>query len=106
MESCGRWKWMGSYFVLVTVTIVGAIASFAVLLRASLDANRNSLTAAELHSAGIFDDKVQLGDNNGADSFRFLISRKVIRSIGQGWHDLCKMISLCFALLGESIVVL
>lgn len=74
MESCGRWKWMGSYFVLITVTIVAAVASLVVLLRASLDANRNSVTAADLHSAGIFDDKVQLGDNNGADSFRFLIS--------------------------------
>ena len=73
MEFCGRWRWLGSYVVIFTVIVVTAIASFAVVLRATLAANSSGATSQDLHSAGIFDDQIQLGDTN-ANSFHFLIT--------------------------------
>ena len=71
-ESLERFQKYGAIFMVFIAISVGAVASFVVVLRASLEDERDNV--AELESAGISDDQVELLHFSDKSSFDFLLS--------------------------------
>lgn len=77
LECLYKYKWCGTYLVIFSVVLVTAVASFVVVFRASLDEDQD-LEIADLKSAGIFDDQIELGRNiDKSERWEFLMSYAV-----------------------------
>jgi hypothetical protein len=73
-----KYKWCGTYVVVLLVVIFTAVASFVVVLRASLEED-DMVDAGDLNSAGIVDDSIDLsnGIDRDREKYRFLLSYTV-----------------------------
>lgn len=73
LEFFSSCKILGNYIVIFITTIVVALSSFFVVLRASLDSD-GQVVLTDLHSGGLVDDEIQIGQVQGIESYRFLLS--------------------------------
>jgi hypothetical protein len=73
MERLGRYRWCGSYMAIFAVVVFTACASFAVVLRASLDSNEQNVDLSDIGTAGINDDNIKLGQTDDASAYEFMI---------------------------------
>lgn len=76
LECLYRYKWCGTYFVVITVVACTAVASFVVVLRATLENDEDS-DLSEIESGGLVDDKIDLGDVDDKSAWRFLVSYSI-----------------------------
>ena len=72
LECLSGCKVLGNYVVVFVTICVVALASFIVLLRASLDSEGVALT--DLDSGGLVDDQIHIAQVHGIESFQFLLS--------------------------------
>jgi hypothetical protein len=73
LERLGKYRWCGSYFAVFAVVIITACASFAVVLRATLDDNEEDVDLSSLGTAGLNDDNIKLGQTQDRSAYEFLI---------------------------------
>lgn len=75
LERLGKYKWCGSYIVVFVVVACTAFASFAVVLRATLDESQDNVELSDLDTGGLTDDKIDLSDGvSNASAYTFLIA--------------------------------
>ena len=68
-----RFRWCGTYFVVLSVVLCTAVATFVVVLRAAVEGNMDEVADSE--SGGLVDDSIDLAQGfDSKDSYRFLIS--------------------------------
>jgi hypothetical protein len=78
LECLGKYRLCGSYIAVFAVLVFTACASFAVVLRATLDSNEQDVDlSSDLDSAGINDDNFKLGQTDDASAYEFLIGYAV-----------------------------
>jgi hypothetical protein len=76
LHCLGRYKWAGSYCVIIAVVACTAMATFCVVLRASLD-SESTVRLSDINSGGITDDNVHLSSVKDLSAFDFLVSYAV-----------------------------
>jgi hypothetical protein len=77
LERLGKYRWCGSYLVIFAVLVFTAFASFAVVLRATLDSNDADVKLSDLDTAGITDDTIKLGRVDDVSAYEFMLSYAV-----------------------------
>ena len=77
-ESWGVMRWMGNYCIGFIVVLIAAVASFAVVLRATL-VSHEEIDASDMVSVGLVDDVVDIGDGivNDLGVYEFLVGYAV-----------------------------
>lgn len=71
LESLGGLRWMGNYVVLFAVIVTAAVASLVVVVRATL-VDHPDVDPTSIHSGGLFDDAIPLGQTSSPDDYKFL----------------------------------
>jgi hypothetical protein len=77
LERLGNFRWCGSYIAVFFVIAFTACATFAVVLRATLDSNEENVDLTDLGTAGINDDNIKLGKTSDASAYEFMIGYAV-----------------------------
>jgi hypothetical protein len=77
LQCLGKYRWCGGYLVVFAVVLCTACASFAVVLRATLDSNEQDVDLSDLGTAGINDDNIKLGQTDEASAYEFMIGYAV-----------------------------
>jgi hypothetical protein len=77
LERLGKFRWCGSYIAVFFVIAFTACATFAVVLRATLDSNEENVDLTDLGTAGITDDNIKLGQTSDASAYEFMIGYAV-----------------------------
>jgi hypothetical protein len=77
LERLGKLRWCGSYIAVFAVIAFTACATFAVVLRATLDSNGENVDLTDLGTAGINDDNIKLGQTSDASAYEFMIGYAV-----------------------------
>jgi hypothetical protein len=73
LECLYRYRWCGTYFVVLTVIVSTAIATFVVVLRASLNEQEES-DATIVQSSGLINNSIQVRYVHDKSAYEFLIS--------------------------------
>jgi hypothetical protein len=74
-QKLARYRSTGVFFVMLSVVVATALATFAAALRTAL--NSGDTNEQQVKSYGLNDDQVQLFQVNGANDFEFLIAYSV-----------------------------